>query len=439
MVEDANKISGAMGMAAKESTGFENVVGNLNQSWKDLKAVIGAPIMDKAIEQMVSLTHWLGRIDGQKIADSLMGGVAYLNDSFGPLLGEITEDVKTVWGVLSAGEVESGLKTAFDGIQTSMQWLGDNWEGIKEGIFALTAGFIAYNAALAGAMILGPLNTMMRLYNSGMLLAAIQVKALTAGQWLLNAAMAVSPVGLVAVAIGGLVAVGVLLYRNWDIVREKTEQLWFKLGEFQGVATNILGPIGFIIRAAVTMADQWDSTQSVWENIWHGIKLAAENSINDIIGSVNWLIETINKIPMIDIPTFGAVDFADERGSTFSTGKTGMGMGVQGFATGLERVPYDNMPALLHKNESVLTAEQSDRLRGMGVLKSSGEKPVLNTAPLAGQRTATGQSMTRSQARKASNITFGDIIINGANKTTKEMARDLVDELKYVISAGGLA
>ena len=49
MVKDANKLSGAMGQAARESEGWENVLGNLKEQWKQLLAVIGQPILSGAI------------------------------------------------------------------------------------------------------------------------------------------------------------------------------------------------------------------------------------------------------------------------------------------------------------------------------------------------------------------------------------------------------
>ena len=49
------------------------------------------------------------------------------------------------------------------------------------------------------------------------------------------------------------------------------------------------------------------------------------------------------------------------------------------YATGLERVPFDEFPGILHKDEAVLTARQSNALRNAGMLTKSGNgKPQLN-------------------------------------------------------------
>lgn len=56
MVKDANKLSGALGQAARESDGWENVLGNLKESWRQLLAVIGQPIMQAAVSVIQRIT-----------------------------------------------------------------------------------------------------------------------------------------------------------------------------------------------------------------------------------------------------------------------------------------------------------------------------------------------------------------------------------------------
>lgn len=63
MVEDGNKLSGALGQAARESDGLENVLGNLKQAWEDIKVQFGTPILDVAINAMKTLSETLGTVD----------------------------------------------------------------------------------------------------------------------------------------------------------------------------------------------------------------------------------------------------------------------------------------------------------------------------------------------------------------------------------------
>lgn len=56
MVKDANQLSGAMGQAARESNGWENVLGNLKESWNQLLAVVGKPILQGAVFVIQKIT-----------------------------------------------------------------------------------------------------------------------------------------------------------------------------------------------------------------------------------------------------------------------------------------------------------------------------------------------------------------------------------------------
>ena len=58
MVEDANKLSGAYGQAARESDTWTNQIGNLKQNLQDLKAVAGSAILQPAVSAVKTLSTW---------------------------------------------------------------------------------------------------------------------------------------------------------------------------------------------------------------------------------------------------------------------------------------------------------------------------------------------------------------------------------------------
>ena len=62
MVKDANDLSGATGQAAREADGWENVIGNLKEAWKQLLAVIGQPVLKLAVPVVQSMTSALARL-----------------------------------------------------------------------------------------------------------------------------------------------------------------------------------------------------------------------------------------------------------------------------------------------------------------------------------------------------------------------------------------
>lgn len=62
MVEDANKLSGAMGQAARESDGWENVIGNLKESVAQLGASIGEEILPTVTKFIQKATKFVSRL-----------------------------------------------------------------------------------------------------------------------------------------------------------------------------------------------------------------------------------------------------------------------------------------------------------------------------------------------------------------------------------------
>lgn len=59
MVKDANALSGAEGQAAREAEGWENVIGNLKEAWRQLLAVLGQPVLKVVIGWVQELTEAL--------------------------------------------------------------------------------------------------------------------------------------------------------------------------------------------------------------------------------------------------------------------------------------------------------------------------------------------------------------------------------------------
>lgn len=62
MVKDANTLSGAVGQAARESEGWENVIGNLKEAWNQLLAAVGKPILQGAVAVIKQLTEWITKL-----------------------------------------------------------------------------------------------------------------------------------------------------------------------------------------------------------------------------------------------------------------------------------------------------------------------------------------------------------------------------------------
>jgi len=83
MVKDANALSGAMGQAAREADGWENVTGNLKEAWKQFKAVIGKPLLQSLIPIVKGITSAI-----QTLTSAASEATKVLADLFGWDLSE---------------------------------------------------------------------------------------------------------------------------------------------------------------------------------------------------------------------------------------------------------------------------------------------------------------------------------------------------------------
>lgn len=63
MVEDANKLSGALGQASRESDTWANQTGNLSQAWTNLKANLGKFVLPMAIRAVKSIANVINAIN----------------------------------------------------------------------------------------------------------------------------------------------------------------------------------------------------------------------------------------------------------------------------------------------------------------------------------------------------------------------------------------
>lgn len=64
MVKDANALSGAMGQASREADGWENVIGNLKETWRQFTAIVGQPFLKGATAAVQILTSALAKLAG---------------------------------------------------------------------------------------------------------------------------------------------------------------------------------------------------------------------------------------------------------------------------------------------------------------------------------------------------------------------------------------
>ena len=300
------KMSGATGQAAKESKQYANVQANLNEKWRQFKALIGEPLLQNVVlpamqklsdavevasEKFKNLKVWLS--DNKDTVNKWKDALVYA-----------TKTVFGLWAAMGAGSI----------IMSVTKWI----KGTND---ALTAYKIATTKSstvtllLAKTMSIGQL--IWGLLTGKVTLSTVATLAMAKAQAVLNGVMSANPIGLIIAAIVALVAIFVILwkkcdgFRNFFIgmwenikaafqsfidfispgieqVKQFLQSLWDKIQEVWGQILESLEPLFTEIKGAFTEA--WETIKLVWEyvspffeGIWNAIK-GVFSSVTSVLG-----------------------------------------------------------------------------------------------------------------------------------------------------------
>jgi len=306
---------------------IQNVFGKVGQVFGDVAATIeSSGILTIAGEIFDTLAEFSGLV-----FTSLIGDVDGLGGAF-----------ETIAPIVS-GLLENGL----NGVKTVVGWMKDNMGLVTPLLWGLIGAFTAYQViTLASAV----------------------------AQTGLNLALSLSPLGWVALAIGGLVAVGVLLYQNWDTIKEKAMGLWEGL-------KGAFGQVG-----------------EFFSGIFEGIKDTLKGAINFMIGGVNTLIKGINSL------SFKMPDWVP-------------GMGGKSIGISIPVIPEFALGTAYSPEGFARIHEKGGEIRHL----SSGEMII----PADKSR----QLISNSKGQNTININ-----INGVSKSTDEIVGELVPQLRLALS-----
>jgi phage-related minor tail protein len=168
-------------------------------------------------------------------------------------------------------------------LQQVVEWVGQlaNWlSNLDPSVLALIAGIAGVLAVAAPLLIfIGKVST-----GIGALIGLFS----KIGPAL---SLLTGPVGIVIAIIGALIAVGVLLYQNWDLVKAKAAEIrdwvvekWTALKE--GVSSAIDS-----LKEKVTAV--WEAIKATTQAIWNGITSAVSNVVNGIKNTVTSVFNAI--------------------------------------------------------------------------------------------------------------------------------------------------
>lgn len=203
---------------------------------------------------MAKLDSWIAGGGLERLADLLVNGVQLGAQKAGDMLQKAGDALKwckdhsdTLVNVLKGLAAAWAVKKVLDFNNGLADCVG-NIGGIIKTVLTMT-GVLGGQAAATGTA--------------------------TVAQTGLNAAMAANPIGAVILAIEALIAVGVLLYKNWDTIKAGAQSLWNK---FKDVSIRI---------------------GTAFSGAFNKVKNAAKTALEWVGDKLSWLNDKIESIPIL--------------------------------------------------------------------------------------------------------------------------------------------
>ena len=277
----------ASDMANNMESGLGGSIRSLESAWEGFKIKIGEKIEPGVIAGLDKLTNF---VSGTAI----------------PTLDQVCDKISVAAAAMVAFKAGAMIQNVVNSFQQAR---------VAISLYSLsTEGATVAQGLLNGTLTIG--EAIVGILTGKMTLAELAQVGMAKAQAALNAVMTANPIGIVIAAIAALIAIGVLLYKNWDTVKEKLSQLWKSVKDIWGkISTTISQKVNEIkakVSAAFTAVA--NAVSSIWGKISSAVgekidaikekATAVFTSIKDTVSSV---FETVKNIITVALMTIGEI------------------------------------------------------------------------------------------------------------------------------------
>jgi phage-related protein len=241
---------------------------------------------------------------------NLWNFIVSLVQALAPLGSVILNLVSSFTSWLNSSNLVQG---ALDKVKQAGEFLLQNLDAVKVVVASLLTGFLAFKGIMFIVSVVSTIISVFKTLKTTFLAVRTAVLAM-------NTAFLANPITWIILAVVALIAIIVLLVKNWDTVKAKAIDLWnWMKTAWEGIKTAVSTAITNIITAVVNWATQmWTKITTMWENI----KTAFSNGVTATVNFFKALpMNIVNAlIYMIGFVIGMVVGFFVEMGLAFVAG-----------------------------------------------------------------------------------------------------------------------
>ena len=312
-------------------------IGNIASGFADAwnKNNVGTQIIQNIANALVVVMQFVERIAADTATWAanldfypLLESISNLTSAFAPILESIGNVLEWIYNnivlPMLKWVIEVGLPTVINLVSKVATFLADHQSIVEAFGAALIGAFAAAKIAGLASIIIKNV--------SGIAMAAKGLISLMTGTGgimggIKAIATAIGPGGVFVLAVGACIAIGVLLYKNWDKIKEMAGKVWDWISnktrrfvenignKLRGLATKIVtiwGSIkasahqkwnaiwstvsGFVERIKNAIVDKFASAKNTVVDAFNGMRDAIRSVLNNIISVVNGAISKVNGV-----------------------------------------------------------------------------------------------------------------------------------------------